>query len=343
VAGWNTEKINLGCTDITCLKSLGQIGIAKLITGSVGKIGNIYAISLNLFDTQSTKMENGVSEVCGLEDALAAKFQSAVRKLFLTQSESLPPSLQIAENAITDRTFTNSIGMQFVRIEPGNFIIGSPSNEPGRDRDEGPQHEVVIANPFYISVYEVTQAQYIKIMHENPPYFSGFKECGSNCPVENMKWKDVQEFISKLNMKEMTNKYRLPTEAEWEYSCRAGSKTVYSFGNDPSKLGEYAWHRYNSTGKNATDGSPHPLGQKRPNAWGLYDMHGNVNEWVQDWYGAYDNKPKTDPTGQDFARYKVFRGGGWSQDDSSLRGATRGKEKIDNWTHSIGFRLVRTP
>ena len=337
-AGWNARK---GCTDTPCLKSLGQIGITKLVTGSVGKVGNTYAISLNLLDTQSGKIENGVSEACRLEDDLVGQFQKATRQLFGVVPQASTGESRKDERELTDQKFTNSIGMQFIRIGPGKFIMGSPKRESGRRGDEGPQHEVEITRPFYMSIYEVTQGQYLKIMRENPSFF---KNCGSNCPVERMTWKDVQEFINRLNVKEKTDKYRLPTEAEWEYACRAGSKSAYNFGDDPGKLGDYAWYKDNATGTSVLGGSPHPVGLKKPNGWGLYDMLGNVSEWVEDWYGNYENKSVIDPVGPDFLTYKVYRGGSWWDDGNwGLRCASRGKDKFDNWDQRVGFRLVRMP
>jgi formylglycine-generating enzyme required for sulfatase activity len=168
--------------------------------------------------------------------------------------------------------FTNSIGMEFVLIPAGAFEMGSPSNEAGRDDDDGPIHQVTIKNAFYMGKYEVTQEQWRAVMGDNPSYFTG----NDNLPVEQVSWDDVQEFIRKLNAKEGTDKYRLPSEAEWEYACRAGTTTRYSFGDSESRLGEYAWYTDNSGSKT------HPVGQKKPNPWGLYDMHGNVWEWVLD-------------------------------------------------------------
>ena len=155
-------------------------------------------------------------------------------------------------------------------------------------------------------------------------------------PVEQVSWDDAQEFLAKLNLMEKIDTYRLPTEAEWEYACRAGSTTRFCFGDKEEKLGEYAWYGDNSEGKT------HPVGQKQPNAWGLYDMHGNVWEWCQDWYGDYPAGPVTDPRGPDAGEYRVLRGGSWDNDTRNLRSAVRNYYYPDYRSDIIGFRVART-
>ena len=173
---------------------------------------------------------------------------------------------------------TNSIGMEFVKIPEGEFMMGSPSDEGDRDNDEGPVHKVTIEESYYLGKYEVTQEQWREVMGSNPSYFKG-----DDLPVEKVSWTDAQMFIQKLNEMEGTNIYRLQSEAEWEYACFAGTTTRYYFGDDESRLGDYAWYLDN------LDGQTHPVGQKKPNPWGLYDMHGNVWEWCQDEYHSnYD-------------------------------------------------------
>ena len=157
-----------------------------------------------------------------------------------------------------------------VYISPGTFMMGSPSSEPKRDSDEQ-QHKVTLTKGVYIGVTEITQSQWKAIMGNNPSYFKG-----DNLPVEQVSWNDCQEFIRKLNLQEGGNKYRLPTEAEWEYTCRAGTTTRFCFGDSESRLGDYAWYSSNSSSKT------HPVSRKKPNVWGLYDMHGNVWEWCED-------------------------------------------------------------
>jgi formylglycine-generating enzyme required for sulfatase activity len=239
-------------------------------------------------------------------------------------------SEQPAENII------NSIGMEFVLIPAGEFDMGSPSDEEGRYDDEGPVHRVMISNPFYLGAYEVTQKQWREIMENNP---SAFKD--NKLPVECVSWYDVQEFINKLNEKEMTTKYRLPSEAEWEYAARAGTTTRYFFGDSESKLGVYAWYYENS------GDTTHPVGEKKPNPWGLYDIHGNVYEWVQDkWHNNYDGAPADGSPWENGNEDKddtnrVIRGSGYCQYTAYCRSAYRNNEKPVLQFNNIGFRLLQ--
>jgi len=226
---------------------------------------------------------------------------------------------------------TNSVSMEFVYIKPASFMMGSPSNEPGRDSDEV-QHRVKLTKGFYMQKTEVTQGQWKAVMRNNP---SNFKNCGDSCPVEKVSWNDVQEFITKLNRRG-EGRYRLPTEAEWEYACRAGSTNRFYFGDDEGRLGEYAWY-----GKNSSSRS-HPVARKKPNAWGLYDMHGNVWEWCQDWYGDYPAGSIADPGGPDGGSGRVLRGGSWGHIPRDVRCANRRLGTPARRFRYIGFRLVRT-
>ena len=193
-------------------------------------------------------------------------------------------------------------------------------------------HEVRISKPFYLGKYEVTQKEWQAVMGSNPSRFTG----DANLPVESVSWQDVQAFIQKLNAKEGGTRYRMPTEAEWEYAARAGTTTTYSFGNNEGQLGEHAWYAANAGSK------MHPVGQKKPNAWGLHDMHGNVWEWVQDWYGPYVAGTVTDPQGPSSGAGRVHRGGGWNAGAGFCRAAIRGGVAPGYRYDGRGFRLLRT-
>ncbi len=220
----------------------------------------------------------------------------------------------------------NSIGMKFRLIRPGSFVMGSDKGEP----DEEPAHEVTLTEAFYIGVYEVTQKEWEKIMGQNPSYFKG-----DNNPVERVSWDDAQEFARRLSQKEDVA-YRLPTEGEWEYACRAGTKTSYYWGQD-GEIGDYAWYTRNSAN------STHAVGQRKPNAWGLYDMSGNVYEWCQDWYAdKYPQERQVDPTGPNSGSHRVLRGGSWANYARICRSAYRGRHSPYLRFRLLGFRLVRT-
>ncbi len=211
----------------------------------------------------------------------------------------------------------NSIGIHFVEIPAGEFSRGSL--------------RVRITKPFYLSIHEVTQEQYERVMGNNPSKFKG-----ANLPVERVSWEDAVEFCRELSLKEGQT-YRLPTEAEWEYTCRAGSMTAYCFGDDASWLGQYAWYGPNSGWKT------NPVGKKRPNAWGLYDMHGNVWEWCQDWHGDYPSEDVTDPTGPKEGSARVIRGGSWFNLEWYCRSAYRSWRRPSNRNHYLGFRVALVP
>lgn len=258
------------------------------------------------------------------------------------KAEVVPEPIELTPaSPFIQKNHTNSISVEFVLIPAGKFYMGSPLDEVDRFGDEGPRHIVHIENSYYLGRYEIIQKQWREVMGDNP---SNFK--GDDLPVENISWNDVQVFIHKLNEKEETNKYRLPSEAEWEYACRAGTTTRYSFGNDSSKLGEYAWYDDNSYSKT------HPVGQKTPNPWGLYDMHGNVWEWCQDWhYGCYTDAP-TDGSawelGQDWhsktygnGTFRIVRGGHWDISAGYCRSALRGLIVPDEHYNNLGFRLLK--
>lgn len=246
---------------------------------------------------------------------------------------NLPTSIPSIENTpknnseINNNPARNSIGMEFVKVPSGSFTRGDNKGFA----DEQPAHLVTISKDFWMGKTEVTQGQWKAVMGNNP---SHFKSCGDNCPVESVSWGDVQRFIARLNAKG-EGKYRLPTEAEWEYACRAGSTAKYSFGDDISYLDEYAWYSANSGGKTQ------PVATKQPNKWGLYDMHGNVWEWCEDLFGNYPKGSVTDPKGTSSRPYRINRGGGWFFKAPHLRAGVRFNASPAFRGSGLGFRLIR--
>ena len=252
----------------------------------------------------------------------------------------------------------NSLAMQFVLIPPGEFLMGSLDEEQSSARKEarthaawtegwipaeGPQHRVQISQPFYLGRHEVTQAQWEAAMGNNP---SSFKAPAS--PVENVSWHDVQVFL-KLNaanagglpsagtpLEGLGIEFTLPTEAQWEYACRAGTTTAFWYGDSGSVLDAYAWSYPGAEDKT------HAVGQLKPNAWGLYDTYGNVWEWCADWYAAdyYAQSPRTDPVGPLEGSARVFRGGSWGHPPCFCLSAFRRGLSPDYRYHSLGFRLA---
>lgn len=264
--------------------------------------------------------------------------------------------LTFAQNlqAQKPKEITNSIGMKLVLIPKGSFTRGSPPSEEGSHDDER-QHEVTITKDYYLGSHEVTQDQYLKVMGVNPSKFQGdilaerhpktgrvvMDVDSSNYPVETITWLDAREFCKRLSKlpeeKKAGRVFRLPTEAEWEYACRAGSQTAYSFGESPESLGDYSWYQGNSKNKS------HTVGAKKPNAWGLYDMHGNVWELCSDLIADYPKGAVSDPTGpsQDHGISSVnhvIRGGCWDVTVAGCRSAKR--ERCDNAQFKVGFRVA---
>ncbi|MCP4258455.1 MAG: formylglycine-generating enzyme family protein [Planctomycetes bacterium] len=236
-------------------------------------------------------------------------------------------------------------GLEMVQLPAGRFTMGD-------EKEIDAQPHAVVISSFYIDKYPVTQEQYKKVMGENPSRWKADKN-----PVEQVRWSDAVKFCNARSLKEDlqpcydlqtwqcnfdADGYRLPTEAQWEYACRAGTKTMYFFGNDSSKLADYAWLDENSGGK------PHPVGQKLPNPWGLYDMHGNVWQWCNDFYQVdyYQQSPEENPKGPEAGETKVVRGGAWKFSADSCRSGYRynedpGYSDVCFGYDIYGFRCVR--
>ncbi len=236
-----------------------------------------------------------------------------------------PPAVTAAE-IIKLPESTNSIGMKFKSIPAGTFTMGRGVYA----------HEVTLTQPFQIGVHEVTQAQYKQVLGGNPS-----RRQGVDNPVENVSWDQAVKFCRGLNElsaeKAAGHVYRLPTEAEWEYACLAGTTTKYSFGDDHTASGQYGWYSENSGGKT------HPVGVKQPNAWGLYDMHGNVSEWCWDWYGKYPRAAVTDPIGPATGSSRVVRGGGFlSGVRHAISSSRYSRDPSFGGYGNVGFRVVQS-
>ena len=249
----------------------------------------------------TTAMGELINALAGLAPAAEKPAQPKPEpKKPVQKAKAQPPHENFTED------IPGGVKLEMVAIPGGSFMMGSDKFD-----DEKPIHKVAV-KPFHMGKYEVTQAQWKAVMGNNPSKFKG-----DDLPVETVSWNDAQEFCKKLSR--MTGKkYRLPTEAEWEYACRAGSTGKYCFGDDESLLKDYAWYSKNS------DGRTHPVGQKKPNAWGLYDMHGNVWEWCED---GYDEKPG-------------LRGGSWDYDGGFCRSAYRDPYEPGFRDIAFGFRVV---
>lgn len=250
----------------------------------------------------------------------------------------IPASSMAADETVF---ISSSIGAKFALIPAGTFMMGSPTDEPGRSSNET-LHQVTISKPFYMQTTLVTQGQWKRVMGSNP---SSFKKCGNDCPVEKVSWNDVQIFIRKLSQQESTDKYRLPTEAEWEYAARAGTVTPFYTGKCLST------DQANYNGDSPYPGCPKGKNREKtvragsfaPNAWGLYDMHGNIYEWCQDWYGEYPQGNVTDPVGPATGSGRVIRGGYWRGQMGYCRSAYRDAITPSADSDIVGFRLVKTP
>ena len=262
----------------------------------------------------------------------------------LTHTTTRTVSVAEQELPVEEASYTHEIGMVFLRLPEGLFAMGCEGVQEGSATPpcgaygERPQHDVALNPPLYMQTTEVTQGQWQAVMGDNP---SGFAACGADCPVENVSWHDVQAFLSALNGADGANlgSYRLPTEAEWEYAARAGTTIAYAFGDDPAALGAYAWYKENALA------ATHPVATRQPNAWGLYDMHGNVSEWVQDVYSpvAYRTHAATDPLYDETGFFRVTRGGYWFSHAYNVRSANRGLFAPGVRFSGIGFRMVFVP
>jgi formylglycine-generating enzyme required for sulfatase activity len=298
-----------------------QLYAGLSITGAVGTVYSIEYVT-DLAQTNSWR---------------CLEFLQLPASPYLWADKSAPATGRRFYRAVQTGAPTN-----MVFIPPGTFRMGSPTNEVDRSPSEGPQTAVTISRGFWLGKYEVTQGEYLSLMNTNPSNFAG----DTNRPVERVTWDDATNYCGQLTQRERTAGriptncvYRLPTEAEWEYACRAWTSTRFSYGDDPgyTNLTNYAWYLGNS------GGTTHPVGQKLPNPWGLYDMHGNVYEWCQDWFDTYPGGVAVDPQGPASGWSRVIRGGYWLYDARDCRSAGRMNSPPDLWLIPIGVRVLLAP
>ena len=278
--------------------------------------------------------------------ALAARGRKQIAELILAKESG---SLATRSSDAIPLVMTNSIGMELRLIKAGSFQMGSTKSadqlatlfeeDVEYFKDEFPRHRVTISQDFRLGVTAVTQSEWQSVMNTQP--WSGEKNVkeGTDYPATYVSWDDAVEFCRKLSAKEGVT-YRLPTEAEWEYACRAGSESMYSFGDSPELLEEYAW--FDETAWDIDEKFAHRVRQKRPNAWGLHDMHGNVWEWCSDWYDCYQSSPQVDPGGPASGSLRVDRGGSWYDFARGCRSAHRDRGTPDYRHDILGFRVLRS-
>ena len=272
----------------------------------------------------------------------ASAFANAADTVLTLQNGDNPAdTLAVAVHLGQDMTMLpGDVPLEMVWIRPGTFMMGRYSGEQDSETDEDPQHEVTLTQGFWMGKYEVTQAQWEAVMGTTPWSGQDYVLDDPDSPAVYVSWDDAQSFISSLNT--LTGKtFRLPTEAEWEYACRAETATRFYWGDDPSysTIGSYAWFYDNAY--SAGQQYAHVVGQKLANDWGLYDMSGNVWEWCADWYGTYPSGSVTDPEGPASGSIRVKRGGGWHDYGYYCRSANRGRSYPSGADGNIGFRLAR--
>lgn len=323
----------LDCNTDSCISRIGSIiGVDKVVLGNLGKLGNKYLFNLKMVDVLRDKIEKRVNvtvdnEVGQIINEVPTMIGDLVVKSQPVQEQEAMP---VKSDAVSDTALLPKYG-NMVWIFPGSFDMGAGLGEG--DVDEMPKHSVTMRG-FFIDKYEVTKGEFEKVMGFNS---SAFKGC-QTCPVDNVSWYEALQYCQKAGK-------RLPTEAEWEYACRAQTATVFSFGNTlSSSQANFNGNKpYGGAPVDVNRLKPIPVGSFKPNAWNLYDMHGNVWEWCNDWYNAsyYGNSPKEDPTGPKEGQYKVVRGGSWENDGSSLRSTNRIGYNPSVRLKTIGFRCVK--
>ncbi len=325
----------LKCNADSCISKIGNfLGVDMVVIGRLGQLGKKYMFNLKLIDALRNKTVKRVN-ITVEEDAgnVLGEVSNMVTQLVEAAPEKKNKKKTKSKGSlfIPDSILNSEVYRDMAWIFPGSFMMGSKLNEG--DNDEYPEHSVKL-NGFFIDKYEVTKEEFQKIMGYNPSVFKGCK----SCPADNVSWDEANDYCEKVGK-------RLPTEAEWEYTCRAGSKTLFHYGNSISS------DQANFDGRKPYGGAlpsvvrnrTYPVGSFNPNAWQVYDMHGNVWEWCADWYNKwyYEKSPKNNPKGPLNGKFKVLRGGSWKGDGLSLRSANRISFNPAIRLSTIGFRCVR--
>ena len=328
----------------------------KAISGATASSYTIKSVKASDAGKYMVKVSNSTGSVTSSAATLTVKEPLGIPVIITqpksqTVNEGNNVTFSVVAEGCSEEDFTiplsSSVDLDMVWINSGSFMMGASENELGKKNDEEPQHKVTLTRSYWIGKYEVTQAQYKAIMGSNPSSYNG-----DNNPVEFVSWRDATNFCAKLTACEKAAgrlpegyEYNLPTEAQWEYACRAGTTTSLNSGKNLTSeyecpnMSEVGWYEYNS------NSATHPVGQKRPNAWGLYDMHGNVSEWCLDWYGEsyYSNSPVTDPEGPSTGSNRILRDGGWDDRASLCRVAFRYRIYPDYCYSDVGFRVALVP
>ncbi len=337
---------NAGCVSDSCAIEFGKLlQCNRIILGSVSLIGETYLVAARIVDVESGKsLRASDHEHRGAIDDVLTRVIPLVGDELITGRSAAPqssPAAGASPSGNEQGPPESVLGIDFVRVPAGTFIMGF---EDG-DRDERPAHTVFL-DGFIMSATEITQGQYQAVTGKNP---SDNKK-GASHPVENLQWREAVEFCNKLS--ELVglepcydtdtwtsdfakNGFRLPTEAEWEYACRAGETTLFAGGDGEEHLAAAGWYRGNS------DDTTQPVKGMPPNAWGLFDMHGNVAEWCNDAYGRYEKEAANNPAGPDDDRYRIIRGGSFRDEFMNCRASKRSFNQPRHDDGTIGFRIVR--
>ncbi len=321
----------LHCSTDSCISKIGSyLGVDLVVIGKLGQLGNRYIFNLKMIDALRDRTKNRVSVV--VDNDIGIVFKKVATMVDTLIKGKIEPEPVVASSVPgIDSVTVQKLLKEMVWVFPGDFFMGTETKSG--EIDELPKHKVTL-NGFYIDKHEVTRENFERVMGYNP---SKFKGC-TTCPVDNVSWFEALEYCQKLNM-------RLPTEAEWEYACRGGTKTFFHYG------GTLSGKRANFNGQKPYGGVPKvpfrrkplPVGSFKPNAWNLYDMHGNIQEWCSDWYDVafYGNSPQKNPRGPKKGSYKVVRGGGWNSNGAGLRSANRISYSPSVRSNNIGFRCAK--